>query len=49
MTRMRDLLIDVQDAIEQNILSFHEIARVYNVPLQFVKDAYDLLRDSNSV
>lgn len=36
MTRMRDIIIEVQDLIEQNELSFEEIARMTGAPLRWI-------------
>lgn len=42
MSRMRDIIIDVQDLIEQNVFSYEEIARLTGAPLKWV---YDLGRE----
>lgn len=40
---MRDLIIDIQDEIAREVLSFPEIARKYEVPLSWVNEAWDML------
>ena len=37
---MRDLIIDIQEEIERGQLSFQEIARKFNVPLNWVDIAH---------
>ena len=50
MSRMKNLMIDLQDAIRRGDHSFAEIARIYNVPQSWVdlalaevleQDSYD--------
>ena len=36
MARMKDVMIDLQDAIHRDNLSFSEIASLYGVPLNWV-------------
>ncbi len=45
MSRMRDLVIDIQDAIEQGGESFVEIAERFNVSFADVKAISDALDD----
>ncbi len=45
MSRMRDLVIDIQDAIEQGGESFVEIAERFNVTFADVKAISDALDD----
>ena len=41
MSKMSDLLIDIQDEIELGVLSFPQIARKYDVPLSWVTDTWE--------
>lgn len=38
MSRMSDLILDIQEDIEAGILSFADIAKKYEVPLSWVDD-----------
>lgn len=42
MSRLRDIVIEVQDLIEQNQFSYEEISRLTGAPLKWV---YDLERE----
>lgn len=41
MSKMSDLLIDIQDEIQLGVLSFPQIARKYDVPLSWVTDTWE--------
>ena len=45
MGKIKSLLLDIQEQLVRNELSFYEIARIYNVPLSWVKEAYDALEE----
>lgn len=38
MSRMSDLIIDIQDAIEAGELTFEQIAQAYNTPVETVRE-----------
>lgn len=40
MGRINSLLLDIQEHLTQTNLSLCEIARIYNVPLCWVEEAY---------
>lgn len=42
MSKLRDIVIEVQDLIEQNQFSYEEISRLTGAPLKWV---YDLERE----
>ncbi len=45
MSRMSDLVSDIQDEIERGELSFSEIAIKFSVPASWVDEAYDMLQE----
>lgn len=47
MGRINSLLLDIQEQLVRNELSFYEIARIYNVPLNWVKEAYDAMENES--
>ena len=47
MGKINSLLLDIQEQLVRNELSFYEIARIYNVPLSWVKEAYDSLYENS--
>lgn len=38
MSRMRDMIIEIQDEIERGTLSYEAIARTLDVPVKWVED-----------
>ena len=48
MTRMSDLMIDIQDELERCELSFAEIATKYEVPFQWVDEIASMVQEYNS-
>jgi hypothetical protein len=48
MSRMSDLVIDIQDMIEQNIFSYGEIARIMKVDLAWVYELARSMQDSSN-
>ena len=40
---MSDLMIDIQESIRTEVLSFRDIAQKYDVPLELVYEAWDML------
>ena len=45
MSRMSDLLLDIQEAICDDALSFSQIAAKFNVPLSWVTEAASMMDD----
>jgi hypothetical protein len=45
MSRMSDLVSDIQDEIERGELAFSEIAIKFSVPTSWVDEAYDMLQE----
>lgn len=45
MSRMRDLMIDIQDMIEEGIFSYEEIARKLNVKVSWVYEVARSMED----
>ena len=48
MSRMRDLVLEIQDMIEQNIFSYGEIARIMKVDLTWVYELAKTMQDSSN-
>lgn len=48
MSRMRDLVLEIQDMIEQNIFSYGEIARIMKVDLVWVYELAKTMQDSSN-
>jgi len=45
MSRMSDLLIDIQEDLEEGILSFAEIAAKYEVPVSWVVEVLEICNE----
>ena len=45
MSKMANLILDIQDDIAEGLLSFQEIATKYQVPLSWVDEAWTELTD----
>ena len=48
MTKMNSLLIDIQEDLEDGVLSFAEIATKHEVPLQWVDEIAYMVQEYNS-
>lgn len=48
MTRMSDLMIDIQEDLENGVLSFAEIATKYEVPVSWVDEINQMVQEYNS-
>lgn len=46
MSKMRDLLIDIQVDVEAGKLTFAQIADKYNVPYKWVVDVYMMVTEA---
>lgn len=45
MSRMRDLMIEIQDMIEEGIFSYEEIARKLNIKVSWVREIAKSMED----
>lgn len=45
MSRMSELMLDIEDRIEEGVLSFEEIAKELNIPLDWVNAAAEQLQE----
>ena len=45
MSRMSDLLIDIQEDLDEGILSFAEIAAKYEVPVSWVVEVLEICNE----